>query len=36
MFCVSTEVFLCKLIKFHTNKITSHFQLLHMSKVDQS
>ena len=30
MFCVSTEVFLRKLIKFQTNKIMSHFLCLRL------
>ena len=35
MFCVVTEVWL-KIIQFILNKTSSHFQLLPMSKVDQS
>ena len=36
MFCVSTEVLWPKMIQLLSNKITLHFQLLPMSKVDQS
>ena len=35
MFCVSTEVLWRKMIQLLSNKITPHFQLLPMSKVDQ-
>ena len=36
MFCVLTEVLWHKMVQFFSNKTTPHFQLLPMSKVDQS
>ena len=36
MFCVCTEVLWGKMVHLLSNKITPHFQLLPMSKVDQS
>ena len=36
MFCVSTEVLWRKMLQLLPNKTTTHFQLLPMSKIDQS
>ena len=36
MFCVLSEVLMGEMIQLLLNKITAYFQLLPMSKVDQS